>query len=890
VSQRRVLRKETLSFFSRQERFPQVRRLEDATLRVAVIMNTRSMLKPTASPGRIGLGPFLFVAAEIALAVLVVRQFQVESAAFLRIALLAFAGFVVHAWLPLAWRLPCFALLSLGAIGLVLGLREGAWLVGIGLLLIGVCHLPVAFGLRVTLLVALGALLVLGRADWLPAPWSKAVWPILGSMFMFRLVVYLYDLRHESVPFSLWRSLGYFFLLPNVCFPLFPVIDYKSFRRTHYDADAFLIYQRGVDWMARGITHLILYRVVYYYLTLAPSEVAGPGRLAQFLVANFLLYLRVSGQFHLIVGLLHLFGFHLPETHHHYYLASSFTDFWRRINIYWKDFMLKIFYYPAYFKLRAWGPTPALVVSTLMVFALTWLLHAYQWFWLRGSFLLAWTDVTFWAVLAVLVVTNALWETKRGRARTLGRARWTLRGSTGLALRTAGTFAVICALWSLWTSETFGAWLTLWTRVADWRAADSGLLGLTLVVAVVTGTTTAPRSGASAAGSRRRWWPVPPVSTTVITVVLLFGLALVGIQGVHTRFGPTVATFINSLRSGQLSRLDTALLERGYYEDLVRVDRFNSQLWEVYMQKPIDWLDVQGIGLERFTGDFRQKELVPSFTVLTRFGSIRTNRWGMRDREYEKQPPAGTYRVTLLGASTVMGWGVGDGETFEALLENRLNQDGLGSGPARWEILNLAVPGYEPPQLLATLPTALGFQPNAVFYVAPGGELSAAARYLITVVQKGIEIPYAPLREIVQRAGIDASTEKTTAERRLVPFRVEILGWIYQRIVAECRGHGAVPVFMFLPQVYTGQWQGETPETLRLAAGAGFIVLDLRDVYANQDIATVQLAEWDNHPNARAHRLIADRLYQELRQRAGALFVRPVDAAMAAPTGSGPAQ
>ena len=80
---------------------------------------------------------------------LVVRQFQVESTAFLRIVLLAFAGFVVHAWLPWPWRMPCFALLSLSAIGLALGAQEGAWLVGVGLLLIGVCHLPVSFGSRV---------------------------------------------------------------------------------------------------------------------------------------------------------------------------------------------------------------------------------------------------------------------------------------------------------------------------------------------------------------------------------------------------------------------------------------------------------------------------------------------------------------------------------------------------------------------------------------------------------------------------------------------------------------------------------------------------------------------------------------------------------------------
>src|SRR5207245_10216610 len=35
----------------------------------------------TASPGRIGLGPFLFVVAEVALTVLVIRQLQTASAA-----------------------------------------------------------------------------------------------------------------------------------------------------------------------------------------------------------------------------------------------------------------------------------------------------------------------------------------------------------------------------------------------------------------------------------------------------------------------------------------------------------------------------------------------------------------------------------------------------------------------------------------------------------------------------------------------------------------------------------------------------------------------------------------------------------------------------------------
>src|SRR4026209_440493 len=171
----------------------------------------------------------------------------------------------------------------------------------------------------------------------------------------------------------------------------------------------------GVQWMFRGVVQLILYRLVYQMLVLEPASVATIADLGQYLLWPYLLYLRVSGQFHIVVGILHLFGYNLPETHHSYFLASSFTDFWRRINIYWKDFMMKVFYYPAYFALRRRGETFALILSTLLVFAVTWALHAYQWFWIRGSFLLAWNDVLFWAVLAVLVVFNSVYEWRRGR-------------------------------------------------------------------------------------------------------------------------------------------------------------------------------------------------------------------------------------------------------------------------------------------------------------------------------------------------------------------------------------------------------------------------------------------------------------------------------------------
>ena len=100
---------------------------------------------------------------------------------------------------------------------------------------------------------------------------------------MFRLIVYFYDLRHDTARrLRPAQSLAYFFMLPNVCFPLFPVVDYKTFRRNYYDDDAYRIYQVGIDWIVRGVVHLILYRFVYYYVTLAPSEVTSPAELLQY--------------------------------------------------------------------------------------------------------------------------------------------------------------------------------------------------------------------------------------------------------------------------------------------------------------------------------------------------------------------------------------------------------------------------------------------------------------------------------------------------------------------------------------------------------------------------------------------------------------------------------
>ncbi len=160
---------------------------------------------------------FAGVLAQLTLLVLVIREFQLENQAFYHnILLLTIYGFIIHSLLPLRYRLPFFALLSFAAILGIFGFQNGAWLIGTGLVLIGITHLPLAFGSRIAILLGTGLLIAILRLDQIQSPWPRVIWPILGSMFMFRLIVYVYDLKHQKGASNVFRTLSYFFLFPVI--------------------------------------------------------------------------------------------------------------------------------------------------------------------------------------------------------------------------------------------------------------------------------------------------------------------------------------------------------------------------------------------------------------------------------------------------------------------------------------------------------------------------------------------------------------------------------------------------------------------------------------------------------------------------------------------------
>jgi hypothetical protein len=318
----------------------------------------------------------------------------------------------------------------------------------------------------------------------------------------------------------------------------------------------------------------------------------------------------------------------------------------------------------------------------------------------------------------------------------------------------------------------------------------------------------------------------------------------------------------------RLSDREAALLQKGYYEDLVGVSRFNSQLWEIYAKRPSNWVAIRDTEAIRPTNDNLIMELVPSTTIDLNGTLLTTNRWGMRDRDYELTPPPNTYRIALTGPSFVMGLGVADGEDFGWLLEERLNRENTVNQYAGFEILNFAVPGYSPIQNLMILEQKIvSFQPNTLFYVAHQREEEAAVMYLADRISAGADLPYPELIELARLAGAESAATKDENIRRLQPIRAEILSWTYRRVVETSRVQGILPVWIFMPTLENPLHEDEITQLTGIAHESGFIVLNLFDAYENQNLESIVVAYWDKHPNAKGHMLIAEDLYRKLRER-----------------------
>lgn len=106
-------------------------------------------------------------------------------------------------------------------------------------------------------------------------------------------------------------------------------------------------------------------------------------------------------------------------------------------------------------------------------------------------------------------------------------------------------------------------------------------------------------------------------------------------------------------------------------------------------------------------------ELQPNLTMEFGHCRLRTNAAGMRkSRDYTVEKPAGTVRIVGLGDSGMFGWNVHQDENYMDVLESNLNARASGKV---YETLNFGVPGYNTQlEVEALKDKGLAYKPDIV--------------------------------------------------------------------------------------------------------------------------------------------------------------------------------
>jgi hypothetical protein len=291
------------------------------------------------------------------------------------------------------------------------------------------------------------------------------------------------------------------------------------------------------------------------------------------------------------------------------------------------------------------------------------------------------------------------------------------------------------------------------------------------------------------------------------------------------------------------------------------------------MGKPNGWVRFNDADVSRLLpGDFLQFELVPGVQRMLFGQPFVSNSHGMHSAEVALEKPPATFRIALLGASLDMGWGVTFQETYSHQLEEWLNSHGRRRGidpGRRFEVLNFAVAAYSPLQRLETLRRkALSFHPDLVIYSATMLDLRLMEIHLCDALRTHADLTYDFVKAAFDKAGVSTDQFLVDGEGKLVfkdqikarmrPHYWDLYDATLGALAGTCRSAGVPLVIVIIPRVGKVDAPLARAESVaRLKAIAGHHALpiyDLSDSFDRFDPASLEIAAWDDHPNALGHR------------------------------------
>lgn len=229
------------------------------------------------------------------------------------------------------------------------------------------------------------------------------------------------------------------------------------------------------------------------------------------------------------------------------------------------------------------------------------------------------------------------------------------------------------------------------------------------------------------------------------------------------------------------------------------------------------------------------------------------NSHGFRDREYNEEAPAKTYRIACLGDSFTFGQGVHDADVYVRQLETLLQSKGY-----KVEVMNFGVSGY------STRQERICFEQEVAKYKPDLVLVAMVTNDNLTIRQEkelGINRSYRGATQLV-----DQLKEKVF-HRSHGDFGYEVCAQELKQLQADCAAQNARLAVVIFANQSGGEW-GMLEEAVREGlAGLPIPILSLAEVFGPLPSSVLQVHEVDAHPNEIAHaiaaRTIADFLVRE---------------------------
>lgn len=379
---------------------------------------------------------------------------------------------------------------------------------------------------------------------------------------------------------------------------------------------------------------------------------------------------------------------------------------------------------------------------------------------------------------------------------------------------------------------------------------------------------------------------VQPTTLAAARIGMAQALALIAIATFpFPETWPRARRLLAAASSNAANRVDSDHNATGYYEGLVggaEGPGGRGELMLRLMGKPNGWLRFNDAGVVRhLERDFLQFELIPDIHSILFGQPFEINSHGMHGPEVTVEKPANTFRVALLGASMDMGWGVKASDTYAQQLQEWLNGHAEKRGfrsDRKFEVLNFAVAAYSPLQRLESFRRkAREFQPDLVIFAATMLDTRLTEIHLCDLLRTKSEIPYDFVRETLDRAGITDKERAVNSKGELVykdkiKAKLEPYYWdLYDASVAaiadDCRKTGTPMLMIVIPRVGKDASPARRAEPLAMlkaiADRYAMPFYDLTDTFDEIDPAELEIAAWDDHPNALGHH----RLFMALTRR-----------------------